>query len=447
MHILLIILTYILLFFNFGAPKSVSNVSDFVLVLEHTIVLCAAYRLISRMLKCKSLTMIFYTKFLFGYSICLLMIATWWGDELVTKATLNMEAFDPIKYYTMASYTVKGMDVPTIIFFPIAYIYAGVMYVIGINPLTPFFFNQLLLLYAILLIAKFINRETPEWIKYYSLLLVVPEIMYFDIMSSKDIVCMICSVVILIKACEMVEGKRDARNIIIFIISFFLMFTARASFALIAIVSVVLSNIDIRKLNIKKLFLIFALAGVTIIVMYYGGESGAGNIATSSASKFSAYVSGDVSDAAELEGQSSSSFARLIVPHNTFEFIVFGVIRSICYIVIDPRFITSPIALFTFFHDKNYPFSPFVAFTTLLMFISCFLFISYRKYLKFESTEVKHVLIALIVYFLVVGMSTPTMIHIRYRVVYDMLFFAIAIRAYLYRHKKFKGYDNNETRS
>lgn len=433
MHLFLILLSYILLYFNFGAPQSVSNVSDLVLFIEHTVVLIIAYRLISRMLTSKSLTSLYYTRFLAGYCICLLMLATWWGDELVTKATLNMEAFDPIKYYTMATYTVKGLDVPTIMFFPVAYIYAVVMYVIGINPLTPFFFNQLLLLYSILLIAKYINRETPQWLKYFSLLLVVPEIMYFSIMSSKDIICMVCSVIIMVKACDLFKGERKLSDIIILVLSFLLLLTARASFALIAVVAVVLSNIDIKHLKAKNIFGLILLLGAFGAVLYYAGGTGSGELAAESAQKFSEYASGDTSNASDLVDQKSSSFAKKIEPHNPLEFVVFGIIRSICYIVIDPRFVTSPIELFTFFNDENYPYSPFVAFTTLLMFISCFYFIGYRRSLKRESTEVKNVVVTLIIYFLVVGFSTPTMIHIRYRVVYDILFFTIALRAYLFR--------------
>lgn len=211
-------------------------------------------------------------------------------------------------------------------------------------------------------------------------------------------------------------------------------------------------NVDIafyQKLSKKTFFLI-----AVVLAMGLGASfltSGSEYVSTDIvAEKVGTEMSGDVSNAAQLNDQSSSGFANYLIPHNTIEYVVFGFVRSICYIVIDPRFINNPI-------DILLPFSGlsmrlFVDYTTLTMFIFCFFLIIwlFRRF-RSENSCVKDVFIVTALYWYSVGTFNPMMIHVRYRIVYDILFFSLAIRSYLTRKKirelhsnKQKRYDSKE---
>lgn len=109
-----------------------------------------------------------------------------------------------------------------------------------------------------------------------------------------------------------------------------------------SICGVMLTLLFTKKLSKKTFFLI-----AVVLAMGLGASfltSGSEYVSTDIvAEKVGTEMSGDVSNAAQLNDQSSSGFANYLIPHNTIEYVVFGFVRSICYIVIDPRFINNPI--------------------------------------------------------------------------------------------------------
>lgn len=435
MKFVLIFVTYLALLTCFDAPIRVSNTSNGMLLLENTAVLIIVYRMMTTMLSGKRLINKYYNTFVFGYVLNLLMIGLYWGGELNIHFTTGWDAFDPIKYYSMAATALNdNYFVNNFIFFPVAYVYYAIMLVLGLNPLTPMFFNVVIFVYAILLIAKHINKETPQWMKYYSWLLLIPEAMYFNIMSAKDTLCMLCATIIFVKSNQIL--KNFSWIGLAFIAFFFIVMSmARMSLSFASIIGIILLNMNLRQINLKKLGIFFASAAMFGLALYFTDELSSEDTLSYTTERAGDFVSGDVSNAATLAGQSSSSFARRLIPHNSVEFIVFGIIRSVCYVVIDPRFFKDPIELFTFTGD--YPLSPLVNFTTLLMFISCFyIWRWWMIYRKKENENVMQTFYITIMYILLVGMFNPMMIHIRYRVVYDILFFAIALRAFLMVKKR-----------
>lgn len=436
MRVLLIFLTYLALQTCFDAPPRVSNIGNEILLLEHTAVLVIVYQIMVTMLPNKCLINRYYNTFMFGYVLNLLMIGLYWGGDLNSHFTTGWDAFDPIKYYSMAAIALNdNYFVDNFIFFPIAYIYYAIMFVCGVNPLIPMFFNVIIFVYAVILIAKHINKNTPQWMRYYSWLLLIPEAMYFNIMSAKDTLCMLCATIIFVKSSQVLE-KFNWKGLTIIAFFFVIMAMARMSLSFASIVSILLLNVNLKQLDFRKFAVILASTALFGFALYFTMEFSSEDKLSYTTERVGDFVSGDVSNAATLAGQANSSFARHLIPHNSVEFIVFGIIRSVCYVVIDPRFFKDPIGLFTFTGD--YPLSPLVNFTTLIMFISCFYIWHWWKiYRKKENENVMQTFYITIMYILLVGMFNPMMIHIRYRVVYDILFFAIALRAFLMVKKRY----------
>lgn len=428
MRIILIILSFIGVYLNFDAPEKISTIGNVTLVFEHILVLVAAFYIIKKHFTDNKIIDRYYNCFLLGYLLCLLMVAFWWRDELFLKFTINWDAFDPIKYYSMASLVLDGNTPPNIQHFPVVYIYAVVMYVLGVNPLVPLFFNILLYVYAVCLITKYINNSSSNVIGYYCLLFLIPECLYYMIMSAKDTICLLMATIIFVKSSIVFEGNYKRKDFLILIVAFILMAVSRLSLSFASILGIILLNMNLKRLTFQKvLFVIFAI-GAFAIALYVGGSLGTETYAERTIDVASQeLLTGDVSRAVELRGQSEDSFARKLIPHNSVEFIVFGVIRSICYIIIDPRFINDPISLFSFSGVMR--FSPLVNFTTLLMFIFNFVILWWFVKIK-KSQRVRNTLYITIMYVLLVGMFNPKMIHIRYRLVYDLLYFSIAIQAF-----------------
>lgn len=431
----LILLSYFLVALNFDAPERVSNLSNIVLVIYHTVVLFAAKLIIKKQLGKVGLARRYYLFFLVSYCISILYLYTEWSDNLYKTFSTGWDAFDPIKYYSMAVESIKsGYLLDGMVYFPCSYVFYGIMKVLGINPLVPLFVNEIVFVYAVCLIAKHINENTPHHLKYYSWLMLIPEVVCFNVTSSKDILCCLCATIICVKAAELLKSKITIGNLIVIGVTFAVFVLARTSLAMASICGVILTVVFSNKMS-KKTILLIALAGAMV----------AGAFTISNTTEVSAdavtervetQVSGDVSDAAELAGQSSNSFARKIIPHNSVEYIVFGFIRSICYVVIDPRFVKTPINTLVPFQGLTMLI--LVDYTTLLMCISCyFIFFWIIRRHKKEDACVKDVFVIGALYWYAVGTFNPLMIHVRYRLVYDILFFAIAIRAYLTRpHKK-----------
>lgn len=431
----LILLSYFLVALNFDAPERVSNLSNIVIVLEHTAVLLVAKLIIKKQLGKVGLARRYYLFFLVSYCISILYLYTEWSDNLYKTFSTGWDAFDPIKYYSMAVVSIKsGYLFDGMMYFPCAYVFYGIMKVLGINPLVPLFVNEIVFVYAVCLIAKHINVNTPHHLKYYSWLMLIPEVICFNVTSSKDILCCLCATIICVKAAELLKSKITIGNLFVIGVTFAVFALARLSLAMASICGVILTVVFSNKMS-KKTILLIALAGAMV-----AGAFTISNTTEVSADAVTERVekqsSGDMSSSSDLVGQSSNSFARKIIPHNAVESIVFGFIRSICYVVIDPRFVKAPINTLVPFQGLTMLI--LVDYTTLLMCISSyFIFFWITKRYKKEDACVKEIFIVGALYWYAVGTFNPLMIHVRYRLVYDILFFAIAIRAYLTRpHKK-----------
>lgn len=428
---ILIILSTILMALNLFAPAKVSNVSGIILIVEHLFVIYFSRLIIKKHLVGKASKYIpkYQNCFLLGYSISLLLLYLYWTPYMIKDWTTDWGAFDPVKYYAIASTIVDGEIVPNIVGFPVCWIYVGIFYLLGKDPLIPLYINVLVSLYSSMILSRFINTDNPRHLKTFSLILLVPEIIYFNIMSAKDIICMNCAVIIFIHSLEFIDGKFKKSHILITVLAFFAMVLARTSMSFVAILGVLIMFVVSGRFSLKKivplLFFLAIITGALALTIGLGSHESTFDMQD----KIMGELEGDMSVVGTLEDQSSNSFMKLLIPHNTFEFIFFGIIRSLCYVLIDPGMITNPQSRFIF--DGSFKCLPMPNTTTVLMCCSLPFIIIQLYTWKSKSENFKKLALITTMYMLVVGMFNPMMLHIRYRVVYDLLYFALALKSFL----------------
>jgi len=165
-----------------------------------------------------------------------------------------------------------------------------------------------------------------------------------------------------------------------------------------------------------------------LLSLSLGSDSNSAGLIGDAAGK----ISGDVEIDKSLYEQ--SSMAALLVPHNPLEFLVFGIVRSLCYVLITPSMISNPLSIFSF--SSSQP-PGFANWTTIAMFLTLPLIGGMYMRYRHKSPFVKLLLITTLIFFLIIGMFNTTIIHPRYRVVYELLYFSITIIAYVEKkHKK-----------
>lgn len=431
MTVILIFISTLLIIVNLDAPPITSDAPSVLLIVEHLFVLWLASKLINKQLdgSLKRYRKRYLSCFLIGYSVSLALMYLYWTPYMAESWATNFDTFDPVKYYAIASEMVHGEMNVAIIAFPVSWIYVVLLTVLGRDPLIPFYVNSVALLYAVLILSKYINRDNQYHIKHFSFLLLVPEVIYFNMMSAKDTICMICAVVIFVQSHKIIEKNYKTPDIFIAVIAFVAMVLARTSMSFVAILGVVMTIFFSGKFSAKKILLLFIVIGLVCAAISLTIGLGSHESTFNVQEKIEGEISGDMSVANALEDQSKDSFMKYLIPSNPLEFIIFGIIRSFCYVIIDPGMITNPFSRFVLDGSFRCPLMPNS--TTVLMFFSLpVIFVGLISQTKMGK-EYKTLFAQTLFYFLVVGTFNPLMLHIRYRVVYELLFFALAIKSYL----------------
>lgn len=425
MYFLILISTVLMLFLTDMPPK-IASMSDVFLLPYHFLIIFLSKKLIGHELRKYPLSIRnrFFIYFLAGYTISLALALFFWIPTLIEDYDpRTWGAFDPIKYYAMAHEMIKsGIGAGDTENFPVVYIFYYELLIWGANPLIPFFINTILYLYAVLILAKFLNPNNSVEIRNYVWLMLIPEVLYFNITSSKDIICLICSSILFVHFQRVYEKKLKISGILIMTITFGILFVARTSMALMSIVCILIFYIDIRKLNKTKLFFLIVGIFATVAFMHVNQFIGQperenlGGLTDTVAQE----VGGDMAGAIKMEDP--GALASALIPTNTFEFFVFGIIRSIVTAMIT----VSDVVDFKLFTHINMT----VQITSYLMTISWpLIFYMALRGRTFHNKEFERLFIVMIIYVLAVGMSTPLFIHRRYRLVYDLFFFAIIIKS------------------
>ncbi len=407
----------------FDAVDKVSNVGWLQLLLEHGIVIAIAVIMINKILKNYSLSIrVYYLNFfLIAFIASILLLYFFWTDSLVEESN-----FDPARYYRYAITIITGEgEKEGLNYYGVVYFYAFFMRIFGIDPIVPLFVNVLLTLFAVLCAGKLLGDKKS--IHKYSYLLLIPEIVLYNIYSSREIICMSMATICVVKYIE-ISRERKISNIIILIISFLLFAIVRPPMAVVLILILffhILTNTK-SKYRFVGIFIVISLAIATSVALSMSADFGSAINTEHLENSFTNDISGDVSE----RGDTKEGLTRMLIPHNAFEYFVFGIIRSFAYVLPPPVLFTNT---FNEFSLSNMHFSENL--TTILLFIFLSkVFKCSRKYKQLPS-DIKFICLSLLAYFFFIGISLPNLIHNRYRLVYDMLYFIVVI--YVMNNKKF----------
>lgn len=433
----LLFISTLLVLRNLFAPSSVSSISWFAVIGEHIALLVGSFYMIKYQLKKYSTSFQhrYFDFFLIGYSISLAILAFNWTPYLPINS--SQWGFDPQRYYHYAGEILNtGYTETSLLYFGVVYFYYIAFKLFGYDPIVPLFINEILTLYSVLILSKFVSND-KKILKYFVFLLVIPEVIYFNVMSSREILCMAGTTIFTVKYLQLFNNKEKGSLLDygILLSSFFLVAIIRTLMVIGLIFLVVIVTMKKSRRKIKSsAFLMVALLIVTVIALRLSTEMGSFNTSENMLSNVSRMLSGSQEET-DWVIYSQGSFSKLLIPHNNIEFLVFGFIRSFAYLIIDPRFIYDPIALF-YLNGAQPPI--YTNLTTLIMFCSLVYIYNFIKRFKGLDFTMKYLFITFIIYFFLVGMGNPTMIHIRYRVVYDLLFFSIILFQYAEQQIKFK---------
>lgn len=427
-ELLLVIFSTAMVLWTSDLPPFVSDNSALTLIIEHLLLILFSKVLIDKQFRGQQVKSrrTYFLFFLIGYSISLIFTNFFWIPDMIKNYSTGWDTFDPIKYYAIANEMVSGGEGRSSVFFPVVFIYYVEMLVLGVHPLVPFFVNQFLYLYAVIILAKYVNCDSNYHLRKFAWLLLIPEALYFNVTSSKDILCLICATIIFVHTQKILSKNYTTSNYIIAAIAFVAMFIARTGMALMAALSVAVFFLNFKKLGIKQVAFLLAGGLVFVFAVHFSDSLGVATTASELSEKAEGQMSGDMSYATELADQTSSAFANKLVPHNSVEFVVFGVIRSIVYAML------SPTDLHIFFEPQNFTLIYTEFYTSLLMTISWveffYIFVNRKRCLK---GNLKKLAIVVVLYVLSVGMFNPMMIHRRYRLVYSLLFLALSLKSWL----------------
>jgi hypothetical protein len=415
---------------NFDISNNLSTINNSTLMIEGIMVAVVGILIINRMLHKQSpnIRNKFIFLFLLSYGISLIYMHFSWVPYM--QKNYGIMAFDPIRYYyganemTRYGSTTAGMN-----YFGVVYFYAFFMKILGINPLVPLFVNELLALYAVLGITNFFKPVSKgNVIKYMPFLLIIPEIICYNAFSSREIICMTCFTIFLINAFKMLKVFNGI-NLAICALSLFFLLFVRPPYGFIAILCVIIYAVTLSK--DKKRVIIMGLLFAGVLVLSIQQTSKIGDTSDALNEQF------DTSDAviqSDSGNYSQNSVSLMLLPSNSFEFVVFGIIRSFAYVVISPSNIMDPYNSFFNLNGIS-PTDIYCSWTSLLMMICFPLFYKGIKGFNKTNNQYKIMMLSLLICFFVVGTFMASFIHIRYRIIYDLLYFSIAL--YILSEKKY----------
>lgn len=419
---------------NLDVERGLSTASHIVLYGCHVGVLLSSALLIFfyfRKIRTINIKLKYYRFFLISYTASLYFLHTIWSPYLLYGS--KGWGFDPQRYYYYASEMIRygGTLDYDLNGWGVVYFYKYPMQLIGTDPMIPLFLNSILTLYAILVVSHFFFKNNTKHLYYFSLILLLPEVIYFNFMSSREIPCMVFMTICLCKAISGYQYKSKI-DIVISFIAFVFLYIIRPTMALPIIMGIIIYLGFNAKNKFPAIIGIVAILALTYVVNAASENlditESTTDVVSSTQDRF------DVENQEEREyfNYSSNSIARLLTPHNYFEFIVFGLIRPFVYICITPSFIRSPFKTLSLEGDVGQC-DGFSAWTTLFMFLLIPLIYKTLKRYKSYGKNMKIVICVFASFFIVVGMFNTSFIHPRYRLVYDLLYFSLAYYGFVNR--------------
>lgn len=366
----------------------------------------------------------FFSIYLTSFLISLFLLGVCWVPSL--SPSYSDWGFDPQRYYLYAQEVLeKGYYEGWVGsgFNGIVYFYALIFKILGCHPLIPLYVNSIFALTSVLMLFKIFEDKVNTKPHYVAFLLLIPEFLYYNIMISKDTLCQYGVIFIFYEFYKYYK-IRHLKSLFFLIISFIFVVIIRPPYAIATLGAIIIFllffslNISIiNKSIISVIMLIVVFIGLSYTNLLNSNDSmiidWGGRIEDTMTGKMNA-----------MEG--GSTLAAYLTPHNIIEVFIFGLIRSIAYL--------SPSGYYRFFDEPSwYTFGGLTTLLTgLLTFIMMLVVFQYIiKTLKNKEDNILLLFLLFIFLMLLTGFSTPNIIHSRYRVTYEILYFMFIILSYI----------------
>lgn len=409
---------------NLDAPADLSYADKTLLVMEFVGTVALGKGIINHMIprNMSKLRRRFFNCFLFFLFLSFLYLFFCWTPFLSPNhgAMGDRWGFDPQRYYWYAlQFEITGSTDIIQNYMGVVFVYKYIMSVFGIDPLVPLLFNALMVLFALTSMSRTcMDYETTLSKRiqdYFPFLFFIPETIAYGAMTSREVISAALALLCLSYSVRYVLSKRIANVLKIFVV-IILLFVIRPPFGIMAIIAfllvAILHSARVSKLKVPIIALVVGV-GIFTVGNYLNTEMGSFTDVESISDSFNDRFSGENERGEDLNYSSDSFVARLI-PHTTTEFIVYGIVRTVTYLV--PK--GNP---FTTLASGNlYNTFDFLTGLTSVLFM---LFIpalwkllgSYKR----QSVLIKSSIVFFIIYLAIIGFGITTFIQDRYRIVFD----------------------------
>lgn len=276
--------------------------------------------------------------------LTLFLVYFTWMPELGRFGLLD-PAFDPIRYYYQAQELVDQDWNPSVIaisYVGILYYFGGLFYLFGHNPINPAFLNAFTTLLATLLLVRVgyeitTHRSAKGWML--GLAMILPEVLYYDVMTSRESVVMMLVTVILLligrgglSVSSNSNTSRLGVGVVVFL-SLLGLAVIRTSLIAPIILAIILMALlfksPVRGVSSRKLTLILLIAAtmaLPIVAVSLGYDF------FSFATMFENVLGTHQQLESEI-GFTKNSISQLIIPNNSVQAFIFIWPRLILYIV------------------------------------------------------------------------------------------------------------------
>jgi hypothetical protein len=366
----------------------------------------------------------------------ILLLRFGWMPEL-EGANPATWGYDPQRYYLYSQQLIEaGWDTSFLNtnFTGIILYYAGLMTIFGVNPFGPTLINCIVTLLGTLVIIRFayacspMRSATDHRLGY---LLLIPEVLWYDALTARETLMAVLLSVAIITTGRILSGthRKNVTDLAIVAVACVLAILAVRTTMLLPVVGALgLYLTQIRMRSVLSPFVNAAIIGAAIAAVMLGPilQAQLGGYEITAASLSNRVASPEI-DEVIAEGFSQKSIGRALVPSNAFEAVLFAPPRMVLYLIAPfPNFSVQFNGLMAGSWQQWQALA--TAATSLLMIINFPAVLAATTFaIRSRKTNINLLLLPLA--FWVVFFATAAgnfIIHERYRVMFTLLFFAVA---------------------
>jgi hypothetical protein len=298
------------------------------------------YRLVNRLSNTLKINLGFIS-IVFAIKILLSLFIVYAGWVPMLDIQAVNYGYDPQRYYFQAyelfmnGFNIK--DIAHINYTGIIYYYSLIFGLFGHNPIMPILINSFTTLITCLYLIKIIKFAFPDMknVKLIGLFMLIPEIIWYDILSSRESVCMALITVIIYKLIEMLFVDRcfKIKSFIVFLLCLIMLGVIRTSLIIPVVIIFLAYWLLVNYKNNNK-GIGFILIFIILILLFFIPKitSEIGSYDYSFESVIDRVTTNRVDGDSNLVW-SNNSIGRLLVVDNVYEIILLTPIRILVYLI------------------------------------------------------------------------------------------------------------------